>query len=128
MGAFLKIGEVARKTSVGVDTIRFYERRGILPTASRRASGYRQFTQATVERIRFAKALQGLGFTLEEIVGMLRAVDAGTARCETERFRVEKVLHRVDAKIAELRRLRGELAGTLRRCREGTCRLLEFRR
>lgn len=121
----LKIGEVAKLAGVGVDAIRFYERRGVLPAASRRASGYREFTAATVERIRFAKKLQALGFTLQEIVELLRTVDAGVATCDSERFRVEGVLDRIDEKISALRVLRGDLARTLRRCREGKCRLLE---
>ncbi len=121
----LKIGEVARRAGVGVDTVRFYERRGLLPSAPRRPSGYREFTTATVERIRFAKDLQSMGFSLEDIVGMLRDVDRGTADCASEQHRFEEVLRRLDDKIASLQRLRRKLAGTIRRCSSGKCTLLE---
>ena len=121
----LKIGRVARGAGVTVDTVRFYERRGLLPAPARRASGYRQYSQATVERIRFAKALQALGFTLDEVIAVLRDVDAGIASCALERPRFETVLARIDEKIAELGAIRRDLAGTLKRCREGRCTFRE---
>jgi DNA-binding transcriptional MerR regulator len=121
----MKIGELARLADVGVDTVRFYERRGVLPPPARRASGYRDYGVSTAERLRFAKALQRLGFTLDEVVLVLGDVDRGEASCAGERARFEGVLARVDAKLAELRAVRRRLAGTLRRCAEGHCRLLE---
>jgi DNA-binding transcriptional MerR regulator len=124
----LKIGEVAARAEVGVDTVRFYERRGVLRPVGRRASGYRQFTAATVERIRFVKILQGMGFSLDEIIGVLRDMDAGSASCAGERPRVERVLARLDEKIAVLRRSRRRLLATIDRCRRGTCTLVEPRR
>src|SRR5262245_12296042 len=123
----LKIGDVARRTGITVDTVRFYERRGVLPPPARRASGYRQYSDATIERIRFAKSLQALGFTLDEIADVLRAVDAGVATCERERPRFEVVLARIDEKIAELGAIRRDLVATLKRCRDGSCTFLEQR-
>jgi len=125
MDGALKIGSVAKQAGVSVDTVRFYERRGVLPAPQRRASGYRQYSAATVERIRFAKALQSLGFTLEEVTFVLRDVDTGVATCTQERPRFEAVLARIDEKIAELRAVRRELAATLRRCGDGRCTLRE---
>jgi DNA-binding transcriptional MerR regulator len=124
----LKIGEIARRAGVTVDSVRFYERRGVLPTPPRRASGYRQYSEATVERIRFAKSLQALGFTLDEVADVLRGVDAGIASCERDRPRFEAVLARIDERIAELNRIRRDLRSTLRRCRDGSCTLLETAR
>lgn len=121
----LKIGDVAKRAGVSVDTVRFYERRGVLPTPVRRASGYRQYSEATIERIRFAKALQALSFTLDEVADVLRAVDAGVATCERERPRFETVLARIDEKIGELSAIRRDLVTTLKRCREGSCTFLE---
>jgi MerR family mercuric resistance operon transcriptional regulator len=121
----VKIGEVARQAGVRVDTVRFYERRGVLPRPPRTASGYRELTSATVERIRFAKELQALGFHLDEIVGLMTAVDEETASCASERPQFEVVLERVDEKIASLRAVRRRLARTLERCRSGTCTLLD---
>jgi DNA-binding transcriptional MerR regulator len=125
MTSSLKIGEVAKLSGVGIDTVRYYERRGVLPRIPRRSSGYRAFTNATVERIRSAKALQALGFTLDEIVELLRSVDSGSATCGSERRRFENVLGRVDERLAELRSIRRSLLGTLRRCDSGECSLLE---
>lgn len=119
----MKIGQVARQTGVSVDTIRFYERRGVLPTAERRPSGYREFTSSTVERIRMAKAMQELGFTLDEIVDALHTHDAGGATCASERWRLEAVVERLDTRIAELQRARAHAAHTLDDCRAGQCQL-----
>ena len=69
----MKIGQLARAAGVTVDTVRFYERRGVLPQAARLPSGYRVYTAATVERIRLARTLQALGFTLDEVVDALHA-------------------------------------------------------
>lgn len=115
----MKIGQVAEQAGVSVDTVRFYERRGVLPAAQRRPSGYRMFAPDAVDRIRMAKALQDLGFTLDEIVDALHS--HGT--CETERWRLEAVVDRLDAKIAELRRARRNAMKTLQDCRSGQCRL-----
>lgn len=120
----VKIGQVAERSGVSVDTVRFYERRGVLPRAQRRPSGYREFDQSTVERIRMAKAMQELGFTLDEIVDALHAHDAGDATCSSERWRLEAVVGRLDAKIAELRQARAQAARTLGDCRSGQCRLV----
>ncbi|MEV4799127.1 MerR family transcriptional regulator [Nonomuraea sp. NPDC049421] len=119
----MKIGQVAREAGVSVDTVRFYERRGILPAAARRPSGYREFAPAAVERIRTAKALQELGFTLDEVTAALTAHDGGGATCDSERWRLEAVVARFDARIAELERAREAAAQALRDCHSGHCRL-----
>jgi DNA-binding transcriptional MerR regulator len=119
----VKIGEVAREAGVSVDTVRFYERRGVLPPAERRPSGYRIFTAAAVERIQQAKTLQELGFTLDEVVDALAAHDAGGATCDSERWRLEAVVDRIDAKIADLVRARRAAVQSLDDCRAGCCRL-----
>jgi DNA-binding transcriptional MerR regulator len=120
----MKIGEVAREAGVSVDTVRFYERRGILPPAAeRRPSGYRIFNTAAVERIQMAKALQELGFTLDDVVDALTVHDQGRATCDSERWRLEAVVDRLDTKIAELARARHAAARSLQDCRAGRCRL-----
>lgn len=121
----MTIGQVAGRAGVTVDTVRFYERRGVLPIPARRASGYRQYSAITVERIRFAKSLQALGFTLDEVAGMLQAVDAGVASCAGERPRFETVLARIDEKIHALSAMRRDLRRILQRCGNGRCTLLE---
>jgi DNA-binding transcriptional MerR regulator len=118
----VKIGQVARDAEVTIDTVRFYERRGVLPAPRRRPSGYREYPPSTVERIRMARSLQQLGFTLDEIVDALRAHDAGAATCETEQWRLDAVLARIDARIEELGRTRRAITDTMAECRAGRCR------
>ena len=120
----MNIGELARSAEVNIDTIRYYERRGVLPSPVRRPSGYRVYSAETVERLRLARSLQSLGFTLEEIVGAFHASAGGTATCETERWRLEEVLGRLDAKINDLRRTRRELVRALEECDDGRCRFV----
>ncbi len=119
----MQIGQVAQQAGVSVDTVRFYEKRGVLPTAERRPSGYRMFSEAAVDRIRLAKALQGMGLTLDEVIDALHAHDTGGATCDSERWRLEAVAERIDAKIADLRRARRHAHAILQDCRTGQCRL-----
>ncbi len=121
----LKIGQVARSSGVSVDAIRFYERRGVLPEPRRLASGYRVYTEATVTRLRFVKALQALGFQLEEIIEVLEEVDGGNASCRRGQPRFASVLARIDAQIAELQSVRGRLLATLDDCQAGRCSFRE---
>jgi len=123
----MKIGQVASAADVTIDTVRFYERRGVLPEPRRRPSGYREYTDSAVERIRMARMLQNLGFTLDEIIDMLRAHDTGTATCDSERWRLEGALDRIDTKIAELRRTRRLMNTAIQECRTGRCRFASQR-
>src|SRR4051794_24576399 len=102
----MKIGQVADEAGVSVDTVRFYERRGVLPTPDRLASGYRTYAPSTVERIRLARRLQALGLTLDEVIDALHVTDRGGATCASERWRLEGVLERIETKIAELQAVR----------------------
>ena len=119
----MKIGEAARRAGVQVDTVRFYERRGLLPRPARRASGYRDLSEAAVERIALVKRLQRVGLTLGEIGEVLRDVDTGKASCAGERPRFDAVLARIDGEIAALRAVRRGLARTLAGCGSGSCPL-----
>ena len=117
----MKIGQVADLAAVSVDTVRFYERRGVLPVPERTTSGYRTYTAATVERIRLARRLQQLGFTLDEVIDALHATDRGDITCQSERWRLEGVLDRIDTKIAELKTARRQVRDVLSACDNGTC-------
>ena len=117
----MKIGEVAREAGVTIDTIRFYERRGVLAPAERRPSGYREYGDATVERIRLARRMQWVGLSLDEIIDALAAHDTGRATCESERWRLDGALERVDARIAELKALRREIVTAQAACTKGRC-------
>lgn len=120
----MKIGDVADQAGVSVDTVRFYERVGVLPTPARTESGYRDYEPATVERIQLTRELQAIGFTLADAVDALAAHDAGGATCESEQWRLQVVLDRVDTKLAELNALRGRIVQAQEACTNGHCRFI----
>lgn len=120
----MRIGHLAQLAGVSTDTVRFYERRGVLPAPRRLPSGYRDYTAATAERIRLAKALQAHGFTLDEVIDALHSMAAGTT-CADERWRMERVLERVDHTIVGLRALRRTVEDTLAACDAGACSFTE---
>ena len=117
----MKIGEIARHAGVTVDTVRFYERMGVLAEPARTESGYRDYEPNTIERIRLTRRLQAIGFTLRDAVDALAAHDAGGATCESERWRLQAVLDRVDAQLAELNALRGRIVDAQDACADGRC-------
>src|SRR5712692_4624854 len=105
----LSIGQVARRAGVGVETVRFYEREGLLEEPPRRASGYRQYSEQVVTRLHFIKRAQKLGFSLKEISELLLLrVDAQTS-CDEVRQRTEAKLAEVERKLVELQRMRQAL-------------------
>ncbi|NIO43134.1 MAG: MerR family transcriptional regulator, partial [Burkholderiales bacterium] len=77
----LRIGQVAKESGVGVETVRYYENEGLIEAAERSASGYRQFTTSTVEQIRFIQHAKKLGFALQEISELIRLKNARDANC-----------------------------------------------
>ena len=112
------IGQIARLCDVGVETIRFYEREGLLEEPARRASGYRQYSEGAVKQIRFIKRAQRLGFSLKEILELLRLrVDAGTS-CEQIQERAAVKLAQVEQKIVELQHMRQALLQVASLCAE----------
>ena len=123
----MKIGEVAKHSGVTVDTVRFYERVGVLPAPERRPSGYRDYAPNTIERIQLTRELQAIGFTLTDVVDALAAHDAGGATCESEQWRLEAVLRRVEAKLAELNALRGRILQAQDACASGHCKFATAR-
>ncbi len=120
---WLKIGILARRSEVTIDTVRYYERRGVLSPARRLPSGYRLCSENTVARIRLVRRLQGLGMTLDEVAEALRAHDRGDATCQSERWRLEAVRDRVRARLTELTAIREDLESVLARCSAGQCGL-----
>jgi DNA-binding transcriptional MerR regulator len=120
----VKIGALAAHAGVTVDTVRFYERVGVLSPPARTASGYRDYAPDAVERIRLTRELQAIGFTLGEAVAALAAHDAGGATCESERWRLDAVLARVDAKLAELETVRERIVAARADCERGRCRFI----
>lgn len=115
----MTIGELAREAGVGVQTVRYYERRRLLPTASRRASGYREFTRGALERLRFIRRAQELGFTLAEIAELLALrLDPHTTAADVK-TRAGRKIEEIDRKIRDLERIRQALAHLAGRCQGG---------
>lgn len=114
----MRIGSVAHAAGVEVSTVRYYERRGLLAEPARTDSGYRQYEESAIERIRFVRHAQDLGFTLEEIEELLGLRVDDPSSCEAVEHATRVKLGSVDAKIRELRRLRGVLAALVRACEE----------
>lgn len=113
----LTIGRLARRAGVNVETIRYYERRGLLPEPPRTSAGYRQYAPATVRRIGFIKRAQALGFTLEEISDLLALRVDPNANCDAVEHQAEHAMARIDDKLAELTRMRAALAELAEHCR-----------
>ncbi|MGH8540468.1 MAG: MerR family DNA-binding protein [Stenotrophobium sp.] len=110
----LTIGKIAQRAGVAIDTVRYYERSGLLPAAPRRDSGYRDFPANTVKRLRFIRRAKELGFTLEEIGELLalssrRDVKAVKATAQSR-------LASVEQKLAELQRIRKGLRTLIEHC------------
>ena len=125
----LSIGQVSHKAGVGVETVRFYEREGLLEEPPRSASGYRQYSEQIVSRIRFIQRAKRLGFTLKEITDLLMLrVDAQTS-CDEVRQRTEAKLAEVEQKLLELHRMRQALLQVHSLCTgpgpTGRCPMLE---
>jgi MerR family transcriptional regulator, copper efflux regulator len=112
----LTIGDVARRAGVGVETVRFYERQGLLEEPERRASGYRQYDDEAVAVLRFIRRAKGLGFTLKEIKGLLALrLDASATRAEVRQQARAKVTD-IETRIADLQRMRDVLLKLIRKC------------
>jgi len=106
----VRVGEVAERAGVNIETLRYYERRGLLPAPQRAPSGHRRYDEETVRFLRAIKEAQAVGFTLAEIAEYLRAARRSTAPSETLRVRTAAKIDDIDARVAALRRMRDELA------------------
>lgn len=105
----LTTGEVAKRGGVKLETIRYYERCGLLPKPPRTASGYRVFAPEAVRRLHFVKRAQALGFSLKEIKQLLSLRAASKTECEDVRKRALAKISEIDAKIRTLRAMRKAL-------------------
>lgn len=109
----MNIGALAQLTGVSADTLRYYEREKLLAAPSRAANGYRVYSDADAERVRFVRSAQALGFSLAEIRWILPRLNAGQVqRAEIERH-LHKKLAEIDGHIKQLRNLRKEVQATL---------------
>ena len=110
------IGAVARQAGVGIDTIRYYEREGLLPPPLRRASGYREYGRNSVERLRFIRRAKDLGFTLADIRGLLALSNDRERGVKSVRQRAEARLAEVEQRIRELQRVKRGLKQLIDAC------------
>lgn len=113
----LKIGEVARRAKVNLQTIRYYERTGLLPKAPRAASNYRVYSGETVRRVRFIKRAQDLGFTLKEIKELLSLRARPAAKCADVLARAEVKIRNIEEKIRTLEAMRRALSRLMSQCK-----------
>ena len=122
------ISEAAEQAGVNVQTIRYYERRGLLPRAPRRASGYREFPSDAVRVVRFIKRAQELGFSLDEVAELLKLRRQPGRDRQKVRAVAERRIVQIDQKISELERMRSALRHLAQTCHSGTtleCPILE---
>ena len=112
----MQIGEVAKRASLTVDAIRFYERRRLLPNPSRTAGRFRLYTEDAIERLQFIQQMQGLGFSLREVGELLKLRERKVDGCKSVKKLLETKLADVRSKLADLRKLESELDADLRKC------------
>ena len=125
----MTIGKLAKRAGVGVETIRFYERKGLIPEPPRRSSGYREYDNDTVTRVRFIRHAKELGFTLKEIDGLLSLQLDPDKPCQDVNRRIETKISDINEKIHMLKRMKNALQRLSAECQgEGSvndCPILE---
>lgn len=111
----MTIGEIAKVVGVAATALRFYERAGMLTPAQRTGSGYRLYNETSLERLRFIRAAQSIGFTLDDIRALMQ-LDEETS-CKDVQNLIGTRLTEVDTKLADLNRVRTTLADAMNRCK-----------
>lgn len=112
----LTIGAVAKRVGVAIDTIRYYEREGLLPEPQRRASGYRSYGEGAIAQLRFIRRAKDLGFTLEEIRELLVLSADRLRGVKAVKQRAQRRLQAIEQRISELQRVRDGLAHLVESC------------
>lgn len=112
----MKIGEIAKAAGVGIDTVRFYEREGLLPKPARRPSGYREYAPDAVLDLRFIKRAKELGFSLKEISELLSIGREPTATAADVKKLAEEKLADLENKIRSLQRMKRALQKVVKEC------------
>lgn len=113
----LSIGSLARAAGVNVETIRYYQRRGLVEEPSKPLGGHRRYAAAAATRVRFIRRAQQLGFTLEEIRDLLLLEDG--QNCRDTRLLAERKLGLIEKRIGDLSRMRRALRALIAQCAEG---------
>ena len=112
-GPTFRIGEAARRAGVSPDLVRYYERTGLLPRATRSAGGYRVYSDEAVARLLFVRNAIRFGFTSKELAGFLKARESGRPPCHTVRSVGARLLADMDEQLRQLQRARRAMAETL---------------
>jgi MerR family transcriptional regulator, copper efflux regulator len=110
------IGELAKQANVHVETLRYYERRGIIPKPRRTIANYRLYSPDSLRQVKFIKQAQGLGFSLKEIKKLLALRATPRARCADIRAYASQKIEDIDAKIHSLARMRKALQNLMNEC------------
>ena len=125
----MTIGQIARAAGTGAETIRFYERSGLLPRAARTPSGYRQYSSDALLRLRFIIHAKALGFSLREIKELLSLRVTPRKSCADVRHHAEQKIHDIDQRIVALARMKLSLerlsAACIRKTPVGACPILD---
>lgn len=123
------IGQLARAVEVPTSTVRYYERIGLLRPSGRTTGNYRLYGEEALERLRFIRAAQATGFTLEDITALLNLRDGTTAICQAVQTLIEERLSDVEKRMADLRHVQSVLKTSLEMCRRsnqnGQCEVIE---
>lgn len=109
----LRVAELAAAVGVSADTIRYYERAGLLPAAPRTASGYRAYDETAIDRLRFVQGVQRLGLSLKDIAELLALRDTGVCPCEPAEQLLRRRLADLDAQMAQMAALRTEMVAMI---------------
>lgn len=112
--AVLSAGELAKAAGVSTDTLRHYERKGVLPRPRRAANGYRQYPPEALDRVRLVRRALAVGFTLDELARVLSVRDRGAAPCRQVRELAAAKLADIEERLARMIELRDELRSTLK--------------
>lgn len=115
----LSIGAVALIAGCSVETVRFYEKSGLMPTPRRSPGGHRIYTESMVERLSFIRRSRGLGFSTQQISELLVLIEGGGVSCERVKRLTSGHLRDVQIKIAELKRMETTLAALVEECPGG---------
>jgi len=124
----LRIGDLARLTNTKVETIRWYEKQGLIPPPDRTSGNYRAYGEAALARLSFIRRARDLGFSLDQVRALLQLASDEAGDCAEVDVLAQHHLNEIDRKIADLTALRGELSGLLTSCKGGTisrCRIIE---
>ena len=124
----LRIGDLARATDTRVETIRWYEKQGLIPPPDRTSGNYRAYGKAALARLSFIRRAPDLGFSLDQVRALLQLASDEARDCAEVDVLAQQHLYEIDRKIGDLTAPRGELSGLLTSCKGGTigkCRIID---